>query len=198
MTSTKYLRASDRMEFSQGVDNGFVDRKRTVKNPVLHYGVLALIVVAGAWLLVHYQSPIGCVVAVVVGLAINAIAMESERLKRMLRATEFLSALFSSALGNGYRFVAIATTAGDVVYTNREFQTMFASLCEQYNFSLSQVFEAAKIPTDERDVLTTLTKTGKVGAAPATITDVSGAVHTTTLEITPIERPAGFLLIRAK
>ncbi|MFM9890766.1 MAG: hypothetical protein ACKVOE_09050 [Rickettsiales bacterium] len=198
MQPNQFARASDRKEFKPTDNNGFVPRKRTITPPWLNYALLTLMLIVGSALIAYTRSLVGCVVAAIIGYALIAITMQAEKLKAMLQSTEFLSALFSSALGSGYQFNLITTMTGDVVYSNRGFQSLYPELSAQRSCKLADLFSLAKLLPEETEQVLTLVKTSGKGAVATRLTTPKGEVIDVTLEIEPIERPVGFMMVRAK
>lgn len=198
MQPQQFSRASDRKEFRPTANNGFVPRKRTVQPPWLHYTLLALMLISGTGFIVYTRSLVACVVAAIIGYALIAITVQAEKLKAMLQSTEFLSALFSSALGSGYQFNLITTMTGDIVYNNRGFQSLYPEFSAQRSCRLSDLFVLAKLPGEHAQQALDFVKSGTKGAVTTTLTSPKGEVIEVTLEIEPIERPVGFIMVRAK
>lgn len=198
MQPHQFARASDRKEFRPTANNGFVARRRTIQSPWLHYGLLTLLLVSGTAFILYTRSMVACIVAAIIGYALIAISMQAEKLKSMLQSTEFLSALFSSALGSGYRFNLITTMTGDIVYSNRGFQSLYPEFSAQRSCRLSELFALSKLsPEHAEQILQWIKNSGK-GTVSTQLTDPKGEVIEVTLEIEPIERPVGFMMVRAK
>lgn len=198
MDPRPHARASDRKEFLAPVQDDFVTRKRTFKNPRLFYLLFAVTLAVAALLYVYGHSPIGSAIALVIGFIAVAYALHAERLKRMLQATEFLSALFSSALGSNYRFCLITTMTGDIVFSNRPFQSLYPEFSNRRSCKLADLFVLAHMPPEHSAQLLAVVKERGEFSLETRIVTPKGESQEVTLEVEPIERPAGFVLVRAK
>ncbi len=192
-------RTSDLGEILTSGSTGFAVRKRTGIGMVFHLFLLACMVVMGAALLIYYQSPKGCLLAVAIGLSLGLIAQNLEKYKKSNQSLEFMNALFSSALGKGYQFCCVVKVTGDLVFYNRPFQALFPLYVTQKTRSLTKLMELYHFPENDRAALTTLIETNAPGTMTTHIrSSTDDPAQAITLTIEPIERPTGFFLIRGK
>lgn len=199
MSQQNNSRASELGETLTSGATGFTVRKRTGVGLFFHLFMLACMVMLGASLLVYYHSPVGCVLTVVLGGSFAFIARNLEQNKKIKEALEFMNALFSSALGKGFKGCFIVKATGDIVFYNRSFQTLFPDYISQGDRTLTALSELYNIPQTDRDQLATLMLANMEGSVTTSIraleaTDAAPLI----LEVEPIERPTGFLLIRCK
>ncbi len=198
MASMRNIRASDRLEFFQNKDSGFITRKTTVSSSLLNYLVLGTVAAIGTWLLVYFQTPIGCGVAVIVGMVMLSMSMQLNQARKTLFATEFMNALFSSIVAKGNQFCAITTLGGDIAYTDRSFQAFFPEFTQQKKRRIDDLCTLAKLDTATAAEWQKLVTHGQEGQVQVKLEDENGISRSLTLHIEPIARPNGFVLIRGR
>jgi hypothetical protein len=197
--SKKTSRSSDLGTTLIAGTTGFVVRKRNGVGKVVHFFLLAAMVVFGAALLVYYRSPEGSALAVVIGGCFALVAVNLEKLKRNKNYLEFMNALFSSALGKGYKFCCIVKANGEVVFFNRPFQAVFPAFLAQESRSLETLLTLYNVPQDQREMLKSLIGSNSEGSFATTIREESATSSLSlTFHVEPIERPTGFVLLRGK
>ncbi|MES2983855.1 MAG: hypothetical protein V4735_01550 [Pseudomonadota bacterium] len=199
MSKKTTLRSSDLGEGLRTGTTGFTVRKRTGVGKVVHFFLLIAMVVIGASMLVYYQSPEGCMLAVVVGAVFGLVAINFEKLKTTKESLEFMSALFSSALGRGYQFCCMVKANGDVVFFNRPFQSVFPAFITQPSRTLETLLTLYHVPQDQRDLLAAHLSANNEGSLTLSLRAADEtAAKTMTVLVEPIERPTGFMLLRGK
>lgn len=192
-------RATDLGEVLTLGTTGFTTRKRTGVGLFFHFFLLACMVVMGVSLLIYYQSPIGSAVAVAIGLSFGLIAHNLEKLKKGKESLEFMNALFSSAIGNGYRFACIVKKSGEIVFYNRPFQTIFPAYTAQDTRTLKALLDLYNIPEGDRETIRKFMSDNMGGSIATTINAKAQTEKTSiTFNLDPIERPTGFFLLRGK
>lgn len=192
-------RATDLGEVLTAGTTGFTTRKRTGVGLFFHFFLLACMVVMGVSLLLYYQSPIGSAVAVAIGLSFGLIAQNLEKLKKGKESLEFMNALFSSAIGNGYQFACIVKKSGEIVFYNRPFQTVFPAYTAQDTRTLKALLELYNIPDGDRETMRKFMSDNMGGSIATTIHAKAQTEKTSiTFNLDPIERPTGFFLLRGK
>jgi hypothetical protein len=192
-------RATDLGEVLTSGTTGFMVRKRTGIGLFFHFFLLACMVVMGASLLVYYHSPVGCVVAVAIGLSFALIAQNLEKQKKHKESLEFMNALFSSAIGKGYLFACIVKISGEIVFYNRPFQAIFPGYTAQDTRTLKALLDLYNVPEGDRDSLRKFMTENSGGSIATTINAKAQTEKTSiTFHLEPIERPTGFFLLRGK
>ncbi len=178
---------------------GFTVRKQSGVGIFFHFFLLACMVVLGVALLVYYQSPKGCFLAVAIGGAFAMIATNLEKTKKMKQSIEFMNALFSSAMGKGYKFCCIVKHTGDIVFYNRAFQTVFPAYTLQDDRTLRSLMNLYNLPESDRDKLRDMMFNKTEGSLETAIR-ASAATESApiTFILETIERPTGFFLLRGK
>lgn len=193
------VRASDLGETLTTGSTGFAVRKRTGVGLIIHFFLLACMVVLGTTLLIWYESPEGCLLAVVIGMCFAMIAQNLEKMKKVKQSLEFMNALFSSALGKGYQFCAIVKNNGDLVFYNRPFQALFPAYMAQSDRKLDTLLSLYNVPSEQRTQIQGIISANVEGVVATTIREESSTnTLTMSLCLEPIERPTGFFLLRAK
>ncbi len=178
---------------------GFAVRKRTGVGVVIHFFLLFAMCVMGASLLVWYQSPEGCVLAIVIGACFALIAQNLEKMKKIKQSLEFMNALFSSALGKGHQFCCIIKNTGEIVFYNRAFQACFPAYIAQSDRNVSQLLNLYTVAQEHKDKLSALMAANTEGMVSTTFREESATSGVSmTMYIEPIERPTGYFLVRGK
>lgn len=192
-------RASDLGALLTTGTTGFVTRKRSALGLFVHYFLLACMVVLGTSLLVYYESPVGCALAVAIGLVFGYISQNMEKLKKTNQALEFMNALFSSALGKGHQFACVVKTSGEVIFFNRPFQAVFPAFIAQNDRKLDALLNLYQVPQEHREKLSALMQANTEGMVTTVIREEAATAGLSlTLYLEPIERPTGFFLLRGK
>lgn len=178
---------------------GFTVRKRTGVGLFFHIFLLSCMVILGAALLVYYQSPQGCALAVAIGLSLTIVAQNLEKMKKAKQSLEFMNALFSSAIGKGYKFCFVSKNTGEIVFYNRAFQAVFPAYMNQEVRSVDILFELYNVPAAARENLKNMIKNGTDGTASIELRETAAtSSQTMNFHLEAIERPTGFTLIRGK
>ncbi len=198
-TPKNSARASELGHILTSGTTGFTVRKRTGVGLFFHFFMLACLVVLGAALLIYYRSPEGCALAVAIGLSLAMISQNLEKLKRVKQSLEFMNALFSSALGRGYRCCFVVKVTGEIVFYNRPFQSVFPAYVNQENRMFETLLNLYHIADADREKIKTLITSATEGTVTTTLRETpAGEAQAITLYLEPIERPTGFTLIRGK
>ncbi len=192
-------RATDLGDLLTEGTTGFTVRKTSGVGLFFHFFLLGCMVIMGVAMLVSYQSPKGCALAVAIGAAFAVIAHNLERNKKMKEALEFMNALFSSAMGKGYKFCCIVKNTGDIVFYNRPFQAIFPAYILQDTRTLKSLLNLYNLPEADRDTLTKMMAEKTEGTLATSIR--AGAEKDSTpitFYLDTIERPTGFFMLRGK
>ena len=178
---------------------GFVVRKRTGIGLFFHFFLLACMIFFGCALLLYYHSPAGCVLGIAIGIGYGIVAHNLESQKKMKEALEFMNALFSSAMGKGYKCVFIVKNTGDIVFYNRPFQAIFPAYIAQSTRKLEILLALYNVLPADSEKLLQMMDTKTEGTIATSIREgESGEAQPLTLQLENIERPTGFFLIRGK
>lgn len=199
MTPTKSFRFSDHAELLRGDIPGFTQRKRTTTEQIYILVLAAIAVVIGVSLLVLNDAKTGSFICVIVGGVMLLVARQFEKQRTALQMSEFLNAIFASALSTGHLFSMVVKNSGEIVYFDRGFQTSFADFLEHPNRTIYTWLRAHGAPEEHRDKIEALLKnpTADKLAVPVLYGNAKTAQHLL-LAVEPILRPGAFTLIRGK
>ena len=198
---TKKMRASDRLAKFATKESGFVIRKHTPLQALVRLFMMITVIVAWVAALLYFHSVQGVVLPVGIGCLIFYIGRKLEAQEAIQQTTEFLNALLASAIGDGYKFCAIASRDGEIVYMNRAFQEMFSISIEQPNRDLISFLSLSSIPEDDMQKIMSLTAEGAIGTVSTTVSMGAGADRGSELlsiSVCPISHPHGFVLLRGE
>lgn len=199
MATQNNSRTSDLGAILINGSNGFTVRKRTGVGLFFHLFLLACMVILGVALLVYYQSPQGGVLTIAIGLSFAIIAQNLEKIKKHKESIEFMNALFSSALGAGWKFCCIVKNSGDIVFYNRSFQSIFSDYTKQNTRTLESLLSLYAVPQAERDIINGFISSASTGSISVTLkSEDNTEKQMLAFHIEPIERPTGYFLIRGK
>lgn len=199
MSAKNNFRSSDLGAILTSGTTGFAVRKRTGVGRLVHMVLLASMVVLGASLLVYYESPEGCALAIAIGICFAFISQNIEKMNSLKKSQEFISALFSSALGKGYQFCCIVKSTGEIVFYNRPFQSVFPAYMAQDNRTLETLLNIYSVPQEHREKINSLIAANAEGSVSTVVREASATNGLSlTLYVEPIDRPTGFFLLRGK
>lgn len=178
---------------------GFTARKRTGFGLLVHIFLMATMMVFGVTLLVYYESLEGCALAIALGLCLAFISHNLEKMRSIKLSLEFMNALFSSALGHGFKFCFVVKGTGEIVFYNRAFQTVFPAYMEQSSRSFDVLASLYSIPAADLEKIKSMMASAADGEIKTTYKSASDTTSASaTLLIEHIERPTGFILVRGK
>ncbi len=179
--------------------SGFSPRKRTGVGLFFHLFVIASMVILAVALLVYYQSPRGCALAMAIGFSFLVIIENVQKLKRTKDSLEFMNALFSSALGSGYKFCFIVKSSDDIVFYNRPFQTIFPAYIMEKGHTLARLLSLYNVTQVDKDILYGFISSNSSGNVKIKVrSSLESEGEMLSFFVEPIERPTGFFLVRGK
>ena len=195
------LRVSDQNAFSLKNRKDFTIRRHGLSTIVIYKLIFfTLVICAATTFLVYNQMMLGAQITTLIGLVLYVFAKQLEKHKKSLAFTEFLNALLSSALGKDHKFcMVVKQSDGQIVYLNRDFQKIFPEIAALEMRTLDILLNRYNIAAGARkSIIQAATK----GAAKTVNTEFKAEHAKKTQEISfiiePIQRPAGFSLIRGK
>jgi len=199
MQKVKNVRTSDRISDFDTKESGFVVRKHTPIQAIVRLLMMITGIMAGTAVLLYYNDIDGVLLALGVGSAIAYIGRKLEHQETLQRSSEFMNALFSSALGDGYKFCAVARRAGEIVYVNRAFQDVFPTFIEQPKRDLKTLVRLFNIPEEDGQKMMLLATDGALGTVHTSVSvGVDRRSEPLSISVCPISRPHGFVLLRGK
>lgn len=196
----KNVRASDRKDFTGLPKSEFVIRKRLPTRAQVYRLFLALvIIVLGTAIIVYNDTLLGAVICTLLGVIMLYFGRQIEKLQGIIHATEFMNAIFSSALSKKYKFCAVVRKDGEIVYINRPFQERFPEFTEQPTRTLEQLFALHGVSTQDAEKVTALvTNTHEGMAAVAAQAGNPRTQQSMIFMVEPVDRPRGFSLLRGQ
>lgn len=200
MAAPQNVRASDRLDLANPKQDDFVVRRRfpTVRE-MAQICLAAIIVVLGVTILVRNETLLGSLLCVVVGTVTLYLGRHIEKQQKVINATEFMNALFSSALCRGQKFCCIVRADGEIVYLDRGFQELFPEYMEQAKRELDLLFSMHDVAAEHRNRLTSLIANSSDGqVAFSAPTGSNRITQSLTVTVEPILRPKGYSLVRGK
>ena len=201
MTAPKHIRASDQNEFDTQGRKDFVVRKHGFSSQQIYsLCIAAVIIIAGVSFLVYNDALLGSVMCTLTGFVLLIFAKQIETRKKELLSTEFLNALFSSAIAAGHKFTMIVRQeSGNIVYLNRGFQDMFPDMIDPPKRTLEALLSLYYVSDADRNSVLAAAKQSTASQVPLTIqAGADRKTHSIVMSMEPIARPAGFCLIRGK
>jgi hypothetical protein len=197
----KNVRATDQADFSAEKRSDFHIRKHGLSSSqVQTMAFAALVITAGVTFLVYNNMLLGSIMCTLFGVVLFVFAKQLEGRKKELLSTEFLNALFASALASGHKFCMIVKQEdGLIVYLNNAFQQMFPDMVETPKRTLETLLSMYYVSDAERKNVVNAIRQNGASQVPLQIQGGSDRkTHSITLLVEPIARPSGFCLIRAK
>lgn len=152
-------------------------------------------VIEHAWMLY------GCLTLIFVGGVLYLAARQVSFLKEALDATEFMNALFSSALSEGHKFCMIVAQADSrIFYVDKAFQSLLPEVLPlANNATLDNVLDKYGVTVVERDAVLQAAKQTMPSQVKLHLQGGSDKKeYAFMVSVEPIKRPAGFCLIRGR
>lgn len=148
----------------------------------------------------HAWIMVASLTAVLTGVVLLVSGRQVKFNKDALDATEFLNALFASALGQGYDFCLIVTQADlRVFYLNRNFQTIFPEAVTLEECSLDLLLNMYGVAKSDQTFVLDAVK--RDTSSQVKLKMKAGSEKTlgmVALSIEPVLRPSGYCLIRGR
>lgn len=195
------MRATEQGNFLEKGRMDFTVRKHgfSSEHKYITYGALALII-AGVGFSIYSNAVIGIVTAVLLGVGLFIYAKHMQSCRMMLTNTEFLSALFSAALSDEFRFCMIVKKkTGEIIYLNQTFQKMFPEVATNQRRMFSMLLDTYRVaPAQKKDLITAVTEGKKESIKAQVEGGKDRKVYSIEWFIQPISRPSGFCLVRGQ
>jgi hypothetical protein len=199
MTMPKNVRASDMIELSLPGDDFIVRKRFPSIRQMAQICLAAVIVVFGVVILVRNDTIVGALVCVLVGSIMLHLGRNIEKQQKVINATEFMNALFSSALCKGHKFCFVARKDGRVVYVDRGFQEVFPDFMDQPQRELAAFINIYNLSSDVSGKLIEMVASGSDGQLLLSAATGANKINQT-MNVTceSIVRPKGYVLVRGK
>ncbi len=192
-----HLRIVDKSSYLNMKDADFSLRRNV---PIRRIGMIFVIISFVAVLFAiafYYKHLEGMAICLAFGIMLYFVAAQLQNLQKMQNATEFMNALFSSALSEGYKFCFVTRKDGVIVYMNRGFQSLFEEFALENSHDVLGWLEASGSSEDvKQNVLNNLNMDRPTNAIVSLHTSDKEHLTAYTLHINPIKRPSGFVLVR--
>jgi PAS domain-containing protein len=193
----QHIRVSDRSHEINLAESGFIKRSRTPLQQVGRLFALVVIIVLGVSVLVYNNTLIGAVLCTGVGTATLLIARKLDEARKAQLATEFMSALFASALSKDYALCTIVRLDGEILYLNQSFQKLFPRFISQPDYGLKSLLTLYSAAPDAVDSLLVSIAANRPKTQSVKLELEEGA-RTFDFVVEPIGRPKGYVLLRGK
>lgn len=136
---------------------------------------------------------------VIVGVLMYYTSKRFSRLRHELLATEFMAAMFASALAINCKFAMVVKPDGTIVYFDRAFQQMFPELIELPTHRLEVLCDMYVLdPTNRRRILSSVATSQKEVLSILIAGGKDKTPCSIQLFLEPIPRPSGFILLRGR
>ncbi len=199
MKRTKNIRASDKSIFFGIEDSGFVVRKRTPLRAIFRLAIMVAIGAAGVIILLHYDDMQGPFLTILVGGLFIYVGCKIKQQEILQHSTEFMNAIFASAIGDNYKFCAVTRRDGEIVYMNRSFQTVFPHFIEQPRHDLKTLITLSGIAQDDGQKIISMVTDNMPGTLKILIkTGEEKKSESMNVSIQSVSHPRGFVLIRGE
>jgi hypothetical protein len=200
MAIPQNVRASDRVDLANPQGDDFVVRRRFPSvRQMAQICVAAVVVVLGVTILVRNETLLGSLLCVVVGSITLYLGRHVEKQQRVINATEFMNALFSSSLCRNHKFCTIVRKDGEIVYLDRGFQELFPEYVDQPKRELDLLLGMHEVTQEHRNKLASLISSGGEGTVSFTAPTGSNKImQLLNVTVEPIIRPKGYSLVRGR
>ena len=190
------MRFSDLDSPPNGYPDFTIRRQRPTLVEMFVFFLVLVLTGVGCVLMIDNRLAVISILFTVLGLASYYAGRQVHRNREQQRATEFQNSLFASALAKGCRFCLIAGKDGVIVYANPGFHALFQA--RKAGCTLEEWLAAAKVsPGDRKTLLDVIDREGCV-QLPLAIEGNDHERHSVLLSVEPVERPKGFILLRAR
>ncbi len=199
MSAPAKLRVADRLKQIDFEANGFRARHgaQTRFIPCLILGLVLGIICANIVLEYNMLAVFNLFLAGAIFIVIANIYVQ--RMKLVQQATEFMNAILSSVVGQGYRFCTVVRNDGYIIYLNRGFQAMFPKFIAAGKFDLPIWGEMQGLAEADRKQIMQLieSKTAKTFVVRMTMGEAT-TPENVTLTVAPVDKPEGYTIIRGQ
>jgi hypothetical protein len=192
------IRFSDQEDSKRGAQD-FIVRQRVPSMRQLVALFLSALIIAISITVAVASKP--ALVAILFILTVSVgwyVVVQTQQTRDLLMTTEFQNALFSSALGLNHKFCLILKPDGTMVYLDRGFQDMFPSFLKQSQRHLALLLESGNVAEKDRESILAAVARGTPDKVIFSIRAGDGQVHRLMLNIDPLHRPTGFILLRGR
>lgn len=124
--------------------------------------------------------------------------VQVQRTRDLVLATEFQNALFTSALGSNNKFCIIIKNNGVMTYMDGAFHELFDDFVKLPYRHIDAFLKFGEVTQDETDKILAAIDHNVNDSVVFTVRTSDNKQHKIMLNIEPITRPAGYILLRAR
>ncbi len=189
------IRYTDASEGSQE----FVTRERSPS--ILQLSLLFVgTVLASVTLSVLVTSPVLLAVILIALFSVLGfyVITTIQRNRDLVLATEFQNALFTSALGSNNKFCIIIKNDGTLTYMDRAFNDLFSDFVKLPYRHIDALLKYGQVEQEECDKIYAAIEHNVNDSIVFTINASDNKPHKIVMNIEPITRPTGYILLRAR
>lgn len=196
------MRYSEESAEAMPDQSDFAPRQRSssIWTLILAYIVAILII----FLVSRYSENIGgnfvsvLIIILIVGALTFYTIFSKQRNLDLVMATEFQNALFANALSLGWKFVMFIKRDGTIVYANRGLRALFPEFAHDEYKALDTLLIEGNVDKDDSQKIFAALMRGVSDKLVVPIRTPQGEMRPMLLAIEPLERPAGFFVLRGR
>jgi hypothetical protein len=197
MTSRAHRRTEDLLKKDDFKSTGFVARMRTPVRRLEHFFVAVSYGLIGFTCLYYFNALTGVYLMLGAACFMGMSSVHLERGKSVQQSTEFLNAVFASAMGRGYRFCMVAGFDGHIIYVNAPFQDLFPTFMAQPERTLDSWSRSQAIANVALKELMVYVSDGSDGRVPLTMRlGEEPNDQSVLLFVETVEQIQGYVIIR--
>lgn len=187
------------INYNSTSDKDFIIRKRYPTLLQLFVIFLSVVLIgASVVLAVEDKTALISIIFILGGATSWYVTTLLQRNRDQLLATEFQNALFASALGMNHKFCFIIRRDGNIIYQDRSFQDMFPTFFRQGSHNLDSLMDYGKVSQDDKDRIFKAIEQGDYQKVVFDIRNGDGKFQKIVMNMEPILRPSGFVLMRGR
>lgn len=180
------------------ISNEFFIRERGASTKQILVLVMITLLIGTATMTINEKLAATSVVFILFGCISWYLTLDVRNNLELVRATEFQSALFSSALGMNHDFTFIVAVKDySIFYLDRPFQNVFPYFFKQKERALDVFLDQTKVSSENQKTLRSLLERRNSQNIILEM-EADGEMKKVALTIEPIPRPDGFMIIRGR
>lgn len=175
------------------------DSRRNVWTLVVIY-LVAFVILFSATLAASQGGYTGLATAtilIVVGVLVSYNFLQKQRSADLIQSTEFLNALLVGAAGANFRFFLILRKDRVLMYSSHETRRLFPQIYSKEDNPLETILNSSGMPKEDRDRIYDALQNSQTDRFSTEMEHAEGKEQFF-LTISPIDRPAGYFVLRAR